>query len=185
MCAPITHPVRVASHTSEGLILEVWCPAGNPVLDHISGVLDLVQPHREEKAQTTPMGKQRGLSPRRARKGGEATSEISVQRSLEKDWLRVTITRPEVTDSGKLASVLTHYLGRSRRTFRLSDKEAYSRIFRARDLERRRFAASKIIERMRLDADGKGRGPERVIELKAAYRDLVKRLFLPALPGGH
>ena len=48
MCAPITHPVRIASDSPPVLVLDIWRPAGRAVLDHIAGILDHYQEHRDE-----------------------------------------------------------------------------------------------------------------------------------------
>ena len=48
MCAPITHPVRIARDSPQVLVLDIWRPAGRAVLDHIAGILDHYQEHRDE-----------------------------------------------------------------------------------------------------------------------------------------
>lgn len=48
MCGPIAHPVRIVSDEPSELTLDIWRPAGMVVLDHIAGILDNYQEHREE-----------------------------------------------------------------------------------------------------------------------------------------
>ena len=48
MCAPITHPVRIVSDDPPKLVLDIWRPAGKSVLDHLVGILDQYQDHRDD-----------------------------------------------------------------------------------------------------------------------------------------
>ena len=48
MCAPITHPVRIVSDGPSDLVLDLWRPAGMAVLDHVAGMLDQYQEHRDD-----------------------------------------------------------------------------------------------------------------------------------------
>jgi hypothetical protein len=48
MCAPITQPVGIVRNDSSDLVLDIWCPAGMAALDHVAGILDHYQQHRED-----------------------------------------------------------------------------------------------------------------------------------------
>jgi hypothetical protein len=46
--APIIRPVRIVSESPSRLTLDLWRPAGMELLDHIAGVLDHYQEHRDD-----------------------------------------------------------------------------------------------------------------------------------------
>jgi hypothetical protein len=48
MCAPITHPARIVSETSDCVVIEIWRPFGRSALDHVAGILDNYQHHRDD-----------------------------------------------------------------------------------------------------------------------------------------
>jgi hypothetical protein len=249
MSAPITHPVRIVSDDPPNLVLEIWQPAGRTALDHVAGILDQYQEHREEvlpprwslqqidKAvrqqfgpspdpedadeiteyqnwlareagypsyvnlqhqmrqldqqsaaegeeastieETAAMNMLRkpGIPPRQARKGG-VLGEISLQDQPE-GWLRLTLTRPEAVDFGTLTTMLKAHLTRGSLTVRV--EAAHCRVLAVQDLLRKKRPAPQIAEKLGL-YDSTSWGPDRVIELKRAYQDLVRRLHLPPLP---
>jgi hypothetical protein len=146
-----------------------------------------LSPEEEEQARIAEHGTamdllgKRGIPPRQARKGAPP-SEIGIEEQPD-GWLRLTLTRPEAVDSGKLARALRAHLSGSRLTIRFDEARhaTHQRIFQVRDLAGRGFTAAQIAEKLNLE-NAQSRGRERVAELKAAYGDLVRRLYLPALP---
>jgi hypothetical protein len=90
------------------------------------------------------------------------------------------VRHPESVDVATVRKVLKPHLTRSPLTIRPTRK-THERIFAVQTLARCGKTAQQIANELGLD-DERCRGREYVAELNAAYRDMISRFELPALP---